>query len=177
MTIKQRKQSISLFQTIETLPIWNWEQVKKTGDRRFLLVLDNYDVLPDVGVADDHWLMLQGEFQEKVGNNGMGGHYMDKFMDLQRVMRDEIIYGCDEVITGERHPNMSRTKTNRKLLERELDQVPVVNQTIEDQAIQLEIFFQREFDTRKMSVFKWHKYMNEYERRIEELQRSEKNQS
>lgn len=162
---KQRKQSISLHRTIETLPVWNWEQVKKTGDYRYLLKLEDYDDLPEIEMTGEHWLTLQDEFSQRCGVTDRGSHYMDKFIELQRLIRDEIVYSCDEY-----NPKLSKTKAKRKILERELEDVPKVEQTLEDQAIQLEIFFQREFDVRKMSVLIWNKYLQEYERRIEELQ-------
>ena len=163
-----KRQSIRLYQTIETLPIWKWEEIKKTGDYRYLIIDGN-------GTADLEalWVLLQDEFAEKVGMSGSGGHYMGKFMDLQELRRQSIIQGCDEF-----NPNLSKTNVKKKLLEGELDEMPISKQKIDDQAIQMEIFFNTEpgaFNPRVMSTFRWHKYMNEYERRIEELQRSEKN--
>jgi hypothetical protein len=122
-----------------------------------------------VDVLEQHWTDLQDEYAKKCGVDGMAGHYMEKTIEYYKLMQKEIIYGCEEY-----NSKLSKIKTKRKLLERELDDMPVVEQTLEDKAIQLEIFFNRDFDTRTTSVLRWHKYLKEYERRVEELQRSQK---
>ena len=167
MINKQKKQSTRLYQSIEVLPVWNWEEIKKTGDLRYLIIEGEGEGLEDL------WLRLQDEFNERVGMSETGNHFHDKFMEAQELRLQELIYSCDEY-----HPKLSRTKIERGLLEKELKDMPVIRQTLEDQAIQLEIFFTTEpgaFNPKTTSVLIWYKYLNEHERRIKELQRSQKN--
>ena len=157
-----------MYRTIADLPMWNWEQVKKTSDLRYLLRLDDYDLLPDLEVSENLWNDLQDEFSKKCGMTESGGYHFDKVISLYELKRDAVIYGCDEY-----NSKLSKTKIKIKLLEGEIEDIPVSEQTLDDQVVRLEIFFTRDLDPKKTSVLKWHIYLNEYEKRIEELQRSQ----
>jgi len=166
---KTSVQSIRLYRTIADLPMWNWEQIKKTSDLRYLIRLDDYDELPEIDVSGDLWDSLQDEFSEKCGMTESGGYHFDKFIELQKLKRDEIIYSCDE-----HNSKLSKTKIKIKLLEGEIEEIPVSQQTLYDQVVRLEIFFTRDLDPKTTSVLKWHIYLNEYEKRINELAKSPK---
>lgn len=164
MKVKTREPSISLYLTIEDLPIWNWEKIKETGDLKYLIKEGEGDV------PEGLWQDLQDEYARRCEIDGVQGHFMDKVIELHETIRDLLICSCDD-----HNPNTAKLKVKRKLLEKEINEIPTTEQTLEDQAIRLEIFFSRDFDTKKMSVLRWHKYIKEYERRIEELQRSQQN--
>ena len=164
---KRKKQSIRPYRSLEELPVWNWHKAKQ-GDLRYILRLDDYDTLPDVEVRQEDWESIEQEFFNKFGKSGTGGYYFDKFIELQRAIRDMIVYTCDE------SPKLSKTKVKIAQLEKELEQVPEA-QTLEEQAVTMEVFFNRDFDVRRMSTYKWFTYINEYERRIAEIKKAETN--
>lgn len=164
---KRKEQNIRPYRSLEELPIWNWDRAKQ-GDLRYILKLDDYDTLPDVEVRPEDWERLEQEFFDKFGKSGTGGYYFDKYMELQRAIRDMVIYTCDE------SPKLSKTKVKITKLERELGEAPEA-QTLQEQAVTMEVFFNREFDVRRMSTYKWFTYINEYERRIAEIKKAETN--
>lgn len=167
-TTKRSIQKYTLYRTIEDLPIWNWERCKR-GELRYLIIEGESDGVSD-GVLNELWGELQDEFNEKCGMSDRGSHGMDKITDLYKAIRDEIIYSCDD-----HNPKLSRVKTKRRILEKEIEQMPISEQTLEDQAIQMEIFFTRDFDVKKTSVLRWYKYLQEYEKRTEQLRSSYEN--
>lgn len=161
--------SIKLYRSILDLPIWNWDQVKKTEDRRYLIKLKDYDELPKIEVPADLWNDLLKQYKEDFEEQGTAGYVFEKFVESQILLRDEVIMSCDEY-----NPNLSSTIVRRKQAEKELENMPTGGkQTLEDQAVVLEIFFKMSFDTRKTSTYRWYKYIQEYERRIEELNRQQ----
>ena len=165
--LKRRKKDpiIKLYRSIESLPIWNWDQVKKTDDLRYLIKPKEYEELPEVEVAETVWQTMLDEYSDNFKDIGTGGHFYDKYMDLQKALRDEVIFSCDEF-----NSKLSKTKVKVKQLEKDLELAPTEKQGLEWQAIQMEIFFSKDFDTKTISTYRWYKYLQEYERRIEELQ-------
>ncbi|RKZ99998.1 MAG: hypothetical protein DRQ47_10160, partial [Gammaproteobacteria bacterium] len=119
-----------------------------------MIKLEDYDLLPNVKVDGAVWQKLQNEYYQHFKDIGTSGFYFGKYLDLQIAIRDEAIFACDQY-----NPNLSRAIVNRKQLEKELAEVPTGNQTLEDQAIQFEIFFNRSFDTKLISTYRWYKYI------------------
>lgn len=172
--ILKRSPSIRLFRTIYECPIWNWHQVRQTGDFRYLIRLEDYEHLPDVSTEplEDVWLAMQDEFNEHFKDSSTGGYYYDKFVQYYQLLRDEVIYGCDAY-----NAKLSVTRTRRKQLEKELEKLPQKPQGVEEQAVMLEIFFQKDINTKTISVFRWYKYIEQYERRIEQIEKTKSNKA
>jgi hypothetical protein len=159
---------IKLYLTIYDCPIWNWDKVKKTDDLRYLIRLKDYDELPDAEVSMDVWNDMQGEYMQHFKDMGTSGHYFDKYLDLQKTLRNEVIYSCDEY-----SPLLSKTVVRRKQMEQDLEAMPTISQTIEDQAVHMELFFDKApgaFNTKLISVYRWYKYLQEHERRCNEIE-------
>ncbi len=58
--IKQYRYYLS----IDTLPLWNYIKIIDSGDIRYLIILDYYDVLPDVQVPQEYWNNILAEYFE-----------------------------------------------------------------------------------------------------------------
>lgn len=160
---KRKATSIRLYRSIDTLPIWNYDRVIKTGDLRYLMKLVDYDDLPIVDIHRSHWERIQTEVFEKVGMGDASREQMDKV--YRKMMLD-----LDEMILDKDSPKLSRVKTRRKQLEQELER-PVKSQDIYDQVAALRAFFHVDFDLRKMSVLEYYKQIELYEKQIRQLQR------
>jgi len=162
----EKDHSIKLYRTIKDLPIWNWNETKKTGDKRYLIRLDDYDDLPKVKVPEELWRKLLNEYNNEFQDLGSIGNFgYEKFIEHQMLIKEELIASCDD-----NNPMLSSIITKRKMVEKELENLPKSSQTLEEQAIHMEIFFKIQFDVKLISTYRWFKYTQEYERRIKELE-------
>ena len=164
---RKKMQSLPLYRSIHDLPIWNWEQVKRTNDRRFLIVLVDYTVLPDIEVEERVWNVMLDEYRKAFDGVASTSYHFNKHLEYYIMLRDEVMMSCDEY-----NPKLSVTKTRRMQMERELEDMPKGSQTIEEQAVIFQIFFDKEpgaFNVKRITTYQWFKYIQEYERRAEQL--------
>lgn len=167
---QEKDRTIKLYRTIKDLPIWNWDQVKSTGDRRYLIRLDDYDELPNTEVPIELWQDLLNEYNDDFQDSGtIGSFAYEKFIEHQILLKEEVIASCDEA-----NVMLSSIKVKRQMAEKELENLPRSSQTLDDQAIYMEIFFKIPFNVKQISVYRWFKYAQEYERRIKELDEQRK---
>ena len=158
----EKDRTIKLYRTIKDLPIWNWDQIKSTGDKRYLIKLDDYDELPKVEVPVELWQDLLKEYKDNFSESGnIGSFGYEKFIEYQILLKEEVIASCDE-----ENIMLSSIKVKRQMAEKELENLPSSSQTLDDQAIHMEIFFKTPFNVKQISVYRWYKYAQEYERRI-----------
>ena len=47
--------------SIDSLPFWNYEKIYSTNDHRYLLMLDYYDILPEVKVDENYYKNINRE--------------------------------------------------------------------------------------------------------------------
>jgi len=176
--LKKRKanQSSRLYQDLKELPIWNWDKIQKSGDLRYLIILDDYEDLPEADNLEtlaEHFYEIQDEFHLiQDGAKTIGGHYMEKWIELLELKRDALVMSCDDY-----NPHLSVAKTKITMSEREFKERAESSsgepQDLEEQAVFLEIFFKMPFDTRKMSTFKWFKYLQSYEEQAQEIRKND----
>jgi hypothetical protein len=52
---------VKIYRSIDSLPLFNFIKINETDDLRYLIILDYYDILPDISVEDDIWqdILLQ----------------------------------------------------------------------------------------------------------------------
>ncbi len=62
---------IKVAENISKVTLWQFKMVINSNDVRYLLILDNYDELPeyDMDVLNDLWVTIYAEFSETVGGN------------------------------------------------------------------------------------------------------------
>ena len=157
-----RKKYTRLYQSIETLPIWNYHKVQTTGDLKHLVIRGR----PKHNVLLKLWERLQEEFTEKVGLSDVGNAIIQKSKKLMIAELDRIIA---EVEGGH---NLSKAKVTIKQLTRELSERPESSiQSLDEQAAILESWFKIGIDIHTVSVLRFYKYLELYQKQIEQYER------
>lgn len=77
---RQKKKDIKYCATTSQVSLWQFKQVVETGEVRYLLILDDYETLPefDLAVLNDVWFNIYQEFSELAG-----GHRSDLWLMKQ----------------------------------------------------------------------------------------------
>ena len=155
------------------IPIWNWDKIKHTLDLRYLIRHEDFSQLIDEAEVDQELLSelyfnMQDEVHKIQDSQTYGGHYLDQHIELLELKKQKLIMSCDDY-----NANLSMIKTKIAQLENEINanSEHKSEQTLEDQAVILIVFFKFEIDTKKMSAYKWYKLMQSYDRQTEELNR------
>ncbi len=161
MKIFGHNRNLKLYQTIETLPIYNyWKCSQGELDKLVIRGRARKDVLTK------QWEVLQEEFAEKVGFSDQGNEIMRKTKSLVMAELDRIIY---EV---EKSNKLSKVKTKIKSLSNELMNTPKTSgQTIYEQAAILSAWFKIPIDVRTMTTIQFYEYLELYQKQIEAHER------
>jgi len=161
-----------LFDCAEMLPIWNYEKIKKTGDKRYLIKLDNYNKLPENGISKDElestWDDISFELVEEFGIS----EQTRRLIDYQRQL---LKFRWHYEIEGKKiFLNRIREVENKI---KDIIDLKSGGQKFEKQVAILESFFKFPFDVFKMSVLRYFTYIELYDEQITELkqQRGGKN--
>jgi len=69
---KQSETGLRFSENINQVNLWQFKNVIANAEVRFLLILDNYDELPDCNTEElsDAWYKIYADFSEIVGGNG-----------------------------------------------------------------------------------------------------------
>ncbi len=150
---KRKKQFLKEFETynsIETLPIWNWHNIHAEGSLKYLIVSENYNNIDAVPVElIDIWTNL---FQEHIDEFGID----EKYADFLKIQKKIAMHEIDAAL-GDRIKN-TLAKVEQAKLKSMLDVEGKI--TFNDSIAILEKHLHREIDPKKMSVLKYYTHLN-----------------
>ena len=139
------------YNSIETLPIWNWHKISETGNLIYLHRLEDYDGKKDYSLIN-LWNKLQNEYLDEFG-------ITRDFEAVLTLKKRWINVKSNFLLTGDR------------FLLNEIDEIEIdIKDTIDtkiavdkdDTVIMLEQKLSRELDPMKISVKKYYKYINHF---------------
>lgn len=83
------------YQSIDSLPFWNYEKTYTTDDLRYLIILDYYDQLPDIKVNPDYWSNISIQAFE-VDKSQKSKNYINELSYILRLRNEynQIVDSC-----------------------------------------------------------------------------------
>lgn len=141
-----------LYKHIELLPLFNWIQVLKNNDLRYLIVLEDYNELPkveDQSILESNWDNIQSQIIDLVGISESTLYILERQKEIVR-LRLEMFETGD---IG----NMPFINKYLKELHKYTAQNTVVNW--EEKIAEVELFFKFQIDIQKTSVSRFLTYL------------------
>lgn len=150
---------MKFYRTIEELPIWNFEKINEQGDVRYMLKLDDYFELPEIGIdydtLVDYFIQISDELFERFG---VDDRAITNMMEEKDILMIKLKW-----LAGEK-PFKTTYKIKNKIREDREAMVGDKKQTFEEKIIMLESYFKKDFDVYKMSVAKFYTYLDVFKR-------------
>lgn len=169
MTVKKDTKT-KFFRTADDLPIWNWRKISETDDLRYLIKSEDYDELIDEDKVNleqlqEAYFDIQNEVNELMTPDTISGHYLHEHIELLEMKKQELIMMCQG---GDPMLSVTRTKIKQKEVQLASRSTGTRRQTLEEQAVILELFFKITIDVKKTSTKKFYLYQNNYDKQIAE---------
>ena len=130
------------YKSIESLPIWNWYEILKTGDLKHLFINGKGRVSERIG---ELWDELQDQYINEFGLD-------DKFKKKLKLLKKKAILNYDFIITGDRFINTKLSIVEADLNELDTEQ-GISFHELKDH---LEKYKGFRIDTKITSVIEWH---------------------
>ncbi len=137
------------FDSIDTLPIWNWWEIAKTGNLNYLRIDGNLEKKTDYVEA---WFIIQDEYLEDFGDK----EALRKMLTLKK---DWIEQQAKFIVDGDR---AALNMANIIAIDMEDENDPSGYMKREDTIIFLEEKLGREIDTKVLPFRKYNEYINYY---------------
>jgi hypothetical protein len=150
---------MKFYRTIEELPIWNFDKINEQGDVRYMLKLDDYFELPEIGIdydtLVDHFIQVSDELFERFG---VDDRAITNMMEEKDILIIKLKWLAGEKAFKTRYKIKSKIREDRESM------VGDKKQTFEEKIIMLESYFKKDFDVYKMSVAKFYTYLDVFKR-------------
>jgi len=150
---------MKFYRTIEELPIWNFDKINEQGDVRYMLKLDDYFELPEIGIdydtLVDHFIQVSDELFERFG---VDDRAITNMMEEKDILIIKLKWLAGEKTFKTRYKIKSKIREDRESM------VGDKKQTFEEKIIMLESYFKKDFDVYKMSVAKFYTYLDVFKR-------------
>lgn len=142
------------FNSIETLPIWNWWKIAETGNLIYLHILEDYEGKEDFSLIE-LWNKLQDEYLDEFG-------ITTEFREILTLKKRWINAKSNYLITGDRF-------ILNEIDEIEIDIKDTMSTKImvkkDETIIMLEQKLSRELDPKEVSVKKYYNYINYFSKK------------
>ena len=156
------------YQSIDDLPVWNYWKIQDTENLGYLYK----DDVPRKSLIshlflDYIWQEIQNQFQEEFGSGNRSSYYLDKIRKLMISKMDQVIFETE----NPKHPKLSRTKMNIRMLEKELmDSNKSSGQSLDQMVAYLEKYMGIAINTKIVSVKRFYTYVQMYQKQVNEFE-------
>jgi hypothetical protein len=142
------------YENIEDCPIWNFSKVGETGDLRYLLKLEQYNVLPKIDTAKLS-IVYEQIINTIIAKFGISESLFTKGIEEKALLILKLKY-----LAGEKHL-WAIIKIKEKQFEEKQTDKKAVDFT--EQVVIMESHFKVPFDVHKMSIDKFYTYLKLYQ--------------
>lgn len=154
---------MKFWESLEEMPVWNWQKVLETSDHHYLLREPeggkDADILADL---EKLWRKLQDAFIDRFGLSKRYVSIERKRLGVERLQLKYMSSGDKSLL-----PVIEVRKRELEAMIREQKQEK--KQPFEEQVVLLETHLGFFIDTRKVSVSRYYTYIQVYERELESL--------
>ena len=162
--LKKQTTILKLYQRLDTLPIWNFNQIAETQDYRYLYILKDYNELPTEKPREAIWQSIYFEYLDTVGESSENEEYRKKYLDFwelywrQLATGDRKLLNRIEILRNQLNNLQNSFKENEKGI-------------FEDQVMILSKFIGFHIDTRKMNAKEYFRLYKQYQKYYESLEK------
>lgn len=148
---KGKQESLSVYNSIEDLPMWNWNKIHETKNLNYLLKKKDYKNLPNIfkKTLVDNWLDLNQQVFDEFGMS-------DKYEQYIRLTKLQIQLRCEKVIQEDRflinEVNVLQVDIDALFSDKE-------NQSFDQVMVGLEKYLGFRLDSKKITVRKYNDYL------------------
>jgi hypothetical protein len=141
------------YNTIDTLPIFNFSKINETEDLRYLVIQSDYFELPKITEKDSKeliniWDKINDEILNYVG-------FSDEYKTMLRIRKSIALMKVEMITTGDKS-----NETLIELKEKELlDAMPKIKHELDESIIYIESVLKIPVDVMKCTVKKYFSYI------------------
>jgi len=150
-TTSEKLSDILIYNSTETLPIYNWIKIHETGNLNYLFIQEDYSKIPTIFKTEliEVWLDLNQQVFNEFG-------FSKDFERYFFLMKARIKFRSHLIISGDRF-----IKNEINLLTADISSLTdkTEKQKFDHVVISIEKFMSKEVDPRKTSVKKYYNYL------------------
>lgn len=139
------------YDTLDKLPLFNWDRLHTTGDLRYLIISENPEEIEgaDPKELNNLWTLLQQEYIDEFGLS-------EEYLTILRTKKQSILLKIKAALTGDGSRNALAKIKDEELKER-LERKEKV--TFNDTLAQVEKFMGYQINPKQISVKKFYTYL------------------